>query len=119
MVDAHQHFWDLTLGKHPWLSGRPLEDFRYGDYDALRRSYLPPDYRSDAAGQNIVRTVYVETEWDPADPSGEVLWVEEIAERYGLPNAMVAQAWLDRDDVDEILARHAASPLVRGVRHRR
>jgi predicted TIM-barrel fold metal-dependent hydrolase len=31
---------------------------------------------------------------------------------------MVAQAWLDRDDVAAVLAGHARSPLVRGVRHK-
>ena len=23
IVDAHQHFWDLSLGKHPWLQDEP------------------------------------------------------------------------------------------------
>jgi len=31
---------------------------------------------------------------------------------------MVAQAWLDRNDVEEVLARQAACPLVRGIRHK-
>lgn len=118
VVDAHQHFWDLTLGKHPWLCSEPARGFRYGDYTAIRKSYLPEDYRRDSARQNVVKTVYVETEWDPADPSGEIIWVEGIAARHGVPNAVVAQAWLDRDDVAEVLARHAGSPLVRGVRHK-
>ncbi len=118
VVDAHQHFWDLSLGKHPWLAPEARHPFRYGDTSALKRNYLPPDYRRDAARQNVVRTVYVETEWDPADPSGEVRWVEGIAERYGVPNAVVAQAWLDREDAAAVLATHARSPLVRGVRHK-
>ena len=60
----------------------------------------------------------METEWDPADPLGETRWVESLAARDGLPTAVVAQAWLDRDDVEEVLARQAACPLVRGIRHK-
>ena len=118
VVDAHQHFWDVSLGKHPWLCTEPMRPFRYGDYTALRRSYLPADYRRDSARQNVVATVYVETEWDPDDPAGEVRWVEQTAAESGLPSAVVAQAWLDRADAAETLASHARSPLVRGVRHK-
>jgi predicted TIM-barrel fold metal-dependent hydrolase len=65
-----------------------------------------------------VGTVYVEAEWDPADPFGETGWVQGLAAREGLPSAVVAQAWLDRDDVEDVLARQAACPLVRGIRHK-
>ena len=118
IVDPHQHFWDLSLGKHPWLRDEPPPPFRYGDTRPLRRDYLPADYRHDTRGHRIVGTVYVETEWDPADPLGETRWVEALAARDGLPTAVVAQAWLDRDDVEEVLVRQAACPLVRGVRHK-
>ena len=118
IVDPHQHFWDLSLGKHPWLRDEPPPPFRYGDTRPLRRDYLPADYRLDAKGHRIVGTVYVETEWDPRDPVGETRWVEALAAREGLPTAVVAQAWLDRDDVEEVLARQAACPLVRGIRHK-
>jgi predicted TIM-barrel fold metal-dependent hydrolase len=118
IIDPHQHFWDLSLGKHPWLRDEPPRPFRYGDTRPLRRNYLPADYRAHTRGHRVVGTVYVETEWDPADPFGETRWVERLAARDGLPNAIVAQAWLDRDDAADVLARQAACPLVRGVRHK-
>jgi predicted TIM-barrel fold metal-dependent hydrolase len=118
IVDAHQHFWDLSLGKHPWLLDEPPPPFRYGDTRALRRSYLPADYRRDASDYRVLGTVYVETEWDPHDPLGETRWVQDLAAREGLPSAVVAQARLDRDDVEDVLAAHAACPLVRGIRHK-
>ena len=118
IVDAHHHFWDLALRAHPWLVDEPMIPFRYGDYAAIRRTYLPDDYRRDARALNVVKTVYVEAEWDPGDPIGETRWVHETAARHGLPSAMVAQAWLDRADVSEVLARQAAFPLVRSVRHK-
>ena len=118
VVDAHHHVWDLSLKAHPWLTGQPRASFRYGDYSAIRRTYLAADYRRDTARFNVVKTVYVEAEWDERDPVGETRWVHETAEREGLPHAMVAQAWLDRVDAAQVLAEQAAFPLVRSLRHK-
>lgn len=118
IVDAHQHFWDLQRNYHPWLCDETMIPFRYGDYSALRRNYLPDDYRADTASHQVVKTVYVEAEWDPADPIGETRWVHDVHQRYGIPNAIVAQAWLNRDDVAEVLAAQAGFPLVRSIRHK-
>ena len=118
IVDAHQHFWEPARNFHPWLSGPELIPFRYGDYSALKRDYLPDDYRADAGGHRVEESVYVETEWDPSDPIGETRYASALAERLGLPNAIVAQAWLDRPDAAEVLAAQAAFPLVRSVRHK-
>ena len=118
IVDAHHHIWNLELKAHPWLVAEPVRGFRYGDYSAIRRSYLPADYRRDTQRFSVVKTVYVEAEWSSADPIGETRWVHAIAAQHGLPDAMVAQAWLDRADVAEVLAEQAAFPLVRSVRHK-
>lgn len=118
IVDAHHHFWDLSLGKHPWLSAEPWIHMRYGDYASIRRDYMPADYFADAAGFNVVKTVYVETEWDADDPCGEVDWVKQVMDTHGYPNAVVAQAWMDADDVEQVLGSHAASGIVRSVRHK-
>ncbi|MBM3630158.1 MAG: hypothetical protein FJX21_20400, partial [Alphaproteobacteria bacterium] len=48
ILDAHQHFWDPIANPIPWLREQPPIAFRYGDYAALRRPYLPPDYLADA-----------------------------------------------------------------------
>ena len=118
IVDAHQHFWDPRVNYHPWLCDATPIAFRYGDYAALRRPYLPADYLADARGHAVVKTVYVETEWDPRDPLGETAWVERLRRATGLPSVMVAQAWLDRDDLEAVLERQAAFEFVRGVRHK-
>jgi predicted TIM-barrel fold metal-dependent hydrolase len=118
VVDAHQHFWDPTRNYHPWLCDEPPIAFRYGDYRALRRPYLPPQYRADAAPYRVTHSVYIETEWDPNDPAGEMHYVGELRAEHGLPSVAVAQAWLDRADAAVVLERHAALPFVRGVRHK-
>src|SRR3954452_18388403 len=67
IVDAHQHFWQPDRNPHPWLRPGVQIPFRYGNYDAIKRRYLPDDYRRDAGRYRIVQTVYVETGWDGAD----------------------------------------------------
>ncbi|MHC4997257.1 MAG: amidohydrolase family protein [Planctomycetota bacterium] len=118
IVDAHHHFWDLSLGKHPWLCREPWIHMRYGDYSSIRQDYMPREYFQDAQGFNVVKTVYVETEWDPDDPQGEVAWVKGVMETHGFPNAVVAQAWLEAENVADVLASHAASGVVRSVRQK-
>jgi predicted TIM-barrel fold metal-dependent hydrolase len=118
LVDAHQHFWEPTRNHHPWLSDEPPIAFRYGDYSALRRPYLPPHYRADAAPLEISHSVYIETEWDPTDPDGEMRYVETLRREHGLPSVAIAQAWLDAPDAPAVLERHAQRPFVRGVRHK-
>jgi predicted TIM-barrel fold metal-dependent hydrolase len=118
IADAHQHFWDPHVNYLPWLCDPEPIAFRYGDYSALKRRYLPEDYFADATGFDVVKTVYVETEWDPRDPLGETAWVEGLRRETGFPTVMVAQAWLDRADAATVLERQAAFPFVRGVRHK-
>jgi predicted TIM-barrel fold metal-dependent hydrolase len=118
VFDAHHHIWDLGANHHPWLSEEPPPPFRYGDSRPLRRNYMPADYRRDAAGQNIVATVYMEAEHDPADSLRETRWVHEIAARDGLPQAMAGAVFLDRDDAAALIRAQAAFPLVRSLRHK-
>ncbi len=118
VVDAHQHFWDPHRHYYPWLVDEPPIPFRYGDYRAIRRPYLPPDYRADAAAFVVEGSVYVEAEWNPADPVGEMEYIATLRREHGLPSVAVAQAWLDRDDAQEILERQAAFPFVRSIRHK-
>lgn len=118
VVDAHHHFWDPRQNYHPWLCDRPPIRFRYGDYSALRRRFMPDEYFAAAAGQNVVATISMEGEWDPRDPVGESRWMQGVAERYGCPQAHVAQAWLDAPDVEAVLTAQAALPLVKSVRHK-
>jgi len=118
IVDAHLHFWEPGRNYYPWLCDEPMVPFRYGDYSAIRRDYLPPDYFRDAAGHRVVKAVYVEAHWDPRDPLGEVAYVSGLQERFGVPNVMVAYANLFAEDADTVLAAHGVHPLVRGIRNK-
>ena len=116
LIDAHHHLWDLSQRKHPNLIGEPRHDFFMGDDSALRRNYLPDDYKRDAAGHNVLTTVHCEAEWDRADQIGETRWITQIHAEYGFPGAIVAHAWFDTDNAEEVIAAQAAFPLVRGIR---
>ena len=117
IVDPHQHFWDLSRNYYPWLCDPKPVHFRYGDYTALKRNYLPPDYLRDAGPLNVVKTVHEDALWDPSDPAGEPRWLEQVAAEYGYPHACVGSALLARGDIEQVLAGHARSKLTRGVRN--
>ena len=114
MVDAHQHFQDLGSGSYPWLDpDRPLE----GDLSSLRRNYLPADYRQDISGLGVIKTVHVQNGRNPHDPLDETRWLSGLASKEGLPDAIVAYAYLSEPRVGALLEAHAEFPRVRGVRH--
>ena len=118
IVDAHQHFWDRASITTPWLCDQPPIPFRYGDYSALRRPYLPADYFGDAknhsCGENCVRGDGM----DPRDPLGEMRYVARLRRETGFPTVAVAQAWLDREDLGATLAALSEFAFVRGIRHK-
>jgi predicted TIM-barrel fold metal-dependent hydrolase len=116
IIDPHQHFWDLDRNYYPWLCDPELIPFRYGDYRAIRRNYLPPDYLADATPFQVVATVHVEAEWDRADPLGETRWLEQVTRQYGVPTAAVGHACLDAEDAESVLAAQATHSLIRGIR---
>ncbi|WP_093436270.1 amidohydrolase [Variovorax sp. 770b2] len=119
-VDAHQHFWNLALHPYPWLQDETVPNFRYGDYSALRRNYLPADLARDTRGHAPALTVHIEAEWERSDPVAETRWLTALAlaATEGWPSAIVAHAALDRDDAPEVLAAQAGFALVRGIRHK-
>ncbi len=116
IVDAHHHLWDLGANYYPWLHDEPNAGFFLGDYEALKRDYLPPDYRSDADGLEVVKTVHCEAEWDRNNQVGETRWLTEVAARYGMPNAIVAHAWFHTENSYAVLEAQSQFSMVRGIR---
>lgn len=117
IIDAHHHFWELGHGRYPWLEDHVVP-FRYGDYAAIRKTYLVDAFRRDHGGHNVVKSVHMEAEWDPRDPVAETRWLHGLHDATGWPHAMVGQAWFARPDIATVLAGHAGFPLVRSVRQK-
>jgi len=115
IVDAHHHLWDLEGNlTYPWLTSG--EHVYQGDNSAIRRTYLPAEYFRDTALHNVIATVHIEAECDRSRQVEETAWVSAQAAATGMPNAIVAHAWIDEPDSEDILARQKAFPLVRGIR---
>ena len=80
--------------------------------------YLPADYFADVRPHDVVKTVYIEAEWNPVDPVGEARYISQLRRDTGFPSVMVAQAWLDRADCATVLEQLASHDFVRGIRHK-
>ena len=116
IVDAHHHFWDLDALYYSWLTDQRIKSFPFGNYDILKKNYLPDDYWRDAENHNVIKTVHIEADRHVDDPLDETNWLTALHEKEGVPNAIVAYAPMTHDTTEEILARQSANPLVRGVR---
>ncbi len=117
IVDAHHHLWDLDGPiRYPWLQAPSGHSSVHGDYSRIRRSYLPEEFRRDTALHRLVASVHVEAECDRSQQVAETEWLTRVHARHGFPNAIVAHAWVDTPNAEEIIAQQARFPLVRGIR---
>ena len=119
IVDAHHHLWDLEneKTKYSWLMVKEGEAF-FGDYAAIRKSYLLDDYLKDAKNQNLIKSVHVQAEHDDDDPVSETEWLQHLADKHNakLPNAIVAFADFSKTNVKKILDQHQEYKNTRGIR---
>ena len=113
IIDAHHHIW--RQADLPWLSG-PMVPRIFGPYESVRRDYPIKEYLADIAGSGVVKSVYVQANWAPAQAEDEVAFVEQAAKETGWPHAIVGYANLLDDDVRPTLDRLKTHSLVRGIR---
>jgi predicted TIM-barrel fold metal-dependent hydrolase len=112
-IDAHHHIWrlnDLT-----WLSG-PQVPRIFGPYQPICRDYPIEEYRDDIAGCDIVKSIYIQTNWPAGKSYDEALWVQSVSDKTGWPQANVAHADLADADAGSLIARLAKLPATRGIR---
>ncbi len=117
IIDAHHHLWDLSLGRHLWITGGAGVG-ALGDIAYLRQDYGIPELLADQEGQGVVGSVHVEALWDRSrDPVEETLWVDGLARPEGIAGRLVAYVPLAEAGAEAMLERHlAASPRVVGLR---
>lgn len=117
IIDAHHHLWDLSLGRHPWLTAPDAAIKALGDIAFLRRDYLPADFLADIGDQKVVGSVYIEAVWDRTRPPTEEMdWVAGLARPPGIAARMIGWAELAADDAAATLESLAARPGVVGIR---
>jgi predicted TIM-barrel fold metal-dependent hydrolase len=112
VVDGHHHIW--RQADLPWLAG-PMQPRIFGPYEPIRRDYPIEEFRADIAGSEVVKSVYVQTNWAPEAYEDEAAWVQRTADRTGWPHVIVAYADFSAD-VRPQLDRLSRYPLVRGAR---
>lgn len=116
-VDAHVHLWDLDHIRYPWLTPPFADGGPNGSVEPIAKTYLLDDYRADVGDWDVRGIVHVDAGAEPAAALDETRWLQAMADREVMPNAIIAFADLSDPDVDTLLARHAAHANVRGIRH--
>jgi predicted TIM-barrel fold metal-dependent hydrolase len=117
-IDTHVHFWDL---KHPeltygWLAPDAVHPI-LGDIDAIKSvRYDAVAFWAEARFSGLTGAVHVQAAVGTPDPVVETEWLTALARSAPVPFTIVAAADLAAADVERQLERHAASPLLRGIR---
>jgi predicted TIM-barrel fold metal-dependent hydrolase len=112
-IDAHHHIW--RLNDLAWLSG-PQVPRIFGPYQPICRDYSIEEFRSDTAGCDIVKSVYVQTNWPAGQSYDEARWVQSVADATGWPHGNVAHADLADPEVGTLIERLVKLPATRGIR---
>ena len=58
IIDAHHHFWDLSLKKISWLDKNNQIPFRYGDYSSICKNFMLADYKKVSKNEDCIKTVF-------------------------------------------------------------
>jgi predicted TIM-barrel fold metal-dependent hydrolase len=112
-IDAHHHIW--RLNDLPWLSG-PQVPRIFGPYKPICRDYTIDEFRSDIAGSDVVKSIYIQTNWLAGQSYDEARWVQSVSDATGWPHANVAHADLSDPDAGALIGRLAKLPASRGIR---
>ena len=113
IIDAHHHIW--RLAKTPWLNGPPLPRI-FGDYQELRRDYLPEAFAADARRCGVEKSVYIQINVAPGDEIEEVQWVQAAADAHGYPHGIIGFADLASPALVETLDAQSRYRNFRGIR---
>ncbi len=103
-IDAHHHFWRYTPEEYGWIGE---------EMAALRRDFLPADLATERAGASLDATVAVQAR----QSLEETEWLLGLAAQHPFIKGVVGWVALAGPDVAAVLARLAARPQLKGVRH--
>lgn len=105
IVDAHQHFWDLSRFSQDWLD--------IPAHAPIRRSFLPDDLAGDLAACGVGRSVFVQTKHDVAENA----WALGLADRHDWIAGVVGWVDLTAADCAQQLAGFRRHRKAVGIRH--
>ncbi|UCF16771.1 MAG: amidohydrolase family protein [Phycisphaerales bacterium] len=108
IVDTHQHLWDLSKFRLPWL--RPGGE--------LARSFLQADYKKATKGLGIEKAVYMEVAVAREQKLAEAEYIIEVCADKSNPTcAAVIGGLILEDGFEEYVKRFEGNPYIKGVRH--
>ncbi len=108
IIDTHQHLWDLSSQRLPWLDSAPA---------VLRRSYTTDDYREATRGLGVVKAIYMEVDVAPEQHVAEAERVLALCRDPDKPTvAAVLGGRPAAADFGDYLARFRDDPNFKGVR---
>lgn len=115
IVDAHFHLFDLDGLKYEWMKGpNQIKIHLAGDLTPIRKNYSVEDLLNDAKDIKVVKGVHLQAEC--ADEIGETKWLQSVADKSGIPQAIIAHADLRSPTLETVLNTYKTIPNVRGIR---
>lgn len=107
IIDCHQHLWDLTKFKLPWIKPDTL----------LGRSYVMDDYLSAIEGTGIRHAVYMEVDVDPSQKQAEADHLIGICKSGQAPTiAAVVSGYPAADGFAQYVTQFKGGPYIKGLR---
>lgn len=107
IIDTHQHMWDLSKFKLPWLENAP---------PIYRQSYRTEEYLEATKGLNV-KAVYMEVDVDAKQRTAEAQYVIDLCRTGKNPTiAAVIGGRPDAPGFDEYIKPLKESGMIRGVR---
>lgn len=103
IVDAHQHFWQISRGVNTWIDDSISE---------IRRDYLPEHLAPYLKHLGIKKTILVQA----SDTLEENQFMVEMADKCDFIGGIVAWVDLGAKTAIEDLLQLALNPLIKGVR---
>lgn len=115
ITDPHLHLYNHKENRYEFLEQvNPVFEALIGDYSALPRNYLLPDYLGDEPNLDVAGLVW--NEFLSADPIREVRWAQQMADASNIPIAIIGLIDCLNPDLESRLETYAQLPNITGVR---
>lgn len=108
IIDTHQHLWDLSKFKPPWLGEAP---------EVLARSYVTRDYLEATQDVQLAKAVYMEVDVHPDQQQQEAEHVIALSKSKDHPTAAaVISGRPNSSGFRDYITQYKNSRYIKGVR---
>lgn len=108
IIDTHQHLWDLSKFKLPWLADQE---------GVLKENHTPETYREHIKGTNITKSVYMEVDVAVEQQVQEAEYVTKLCKAGKTPTvAAVISGRPAEEAFGKYIGQFKDNPYIKGVR---